>query len=372
MADEVVINSVDTEIIGFAPLGEVFSSVRNAKKLALKDVSNNLRLSVKQIEALENNDFSSLPPAMITRGFIRNYARLLELDAEPLLASYRARMPDEIPSTLSVKTSMNQVMPTSAGSQSWLKYMLLGGLILLSVASWFYYANYMQKPAQKATEDIAAGNVSESVAEVALPEVALPAAERQPEVDVNHAELALGSASADSDVHVSTSQTTPSAPVVVPPKVEPASQPVVSNPAVVTQNLPLPKEVTVDFNTLKEKAVQKNQLTTVVSGANAKAVPPDMKTPELAQNSLKTDSSIAAIKGVNIAVSEQTWIRVTDKSGAVVFEKMLQANSTDGFNGLPPFKMLIGNAKATKVTFLGQNVDLTSKTRSNVARITLE
>ena len=51
---------------------------------------------------------------------------------------------------------------------------------------------------------------------------------------------------------------------------------------------------------------------------------------------------------------------------------MLQANSEDGFNGLPPFKVLIGNAKATKLTFLGQNVDLSDKTKNNIARLTLE
>ena len=99
---------------------------------------------------------------------------------------------------------------------------------------------------------------------------------------------------------------------------------------------------------------------------------PDTKASELAKSGLKIDSSIAAIKDVNIAVSEQTWVRVTDKSGAIVYEKMLQANSVDGFNGLPPFKMLIGNAKATKLTYLGQDVDLTSKTKSNIARLTLE
>jgi cytoskeleton protein RodZ len=367
MADEVVINPGDTEVMGFAPLGEVFSSARNAKKLALKDVSNNLRLSVKQIEALENNDFASLPPAMITRGFIRNYARLLELDAEPLLASYRVRMPDATPGTLSVKTSMNQVMPSRSSNTS-VKFVWLGGLVLFSVAAWFYYANYMHKTAKQNTENIAATSASEPVAEVIpLPEVALPAAERQPQAEIFDAQTAVNTVDAKDTV----TQVLPSVPTI-PPKVEPASNPpvnspAINNPAVVTQNLQLPKEATVDYNTLKEKVVQKASLPSVPSGADAKA-----KVPELANSGLKTDSSIAAIKGVNLAVTEQTWVRVTDKSGAVVYEKMLQANSQDGFNGLPPFKMLIGNAKATKLTFLGQDIDLTSKTRNNVARLTLE
>ncbi len=370
MTDEVVINPADTQVVGFAPLGEVFSAARNAKKLTLKDVSNKLRLSVKQIEALENDNFSSLPPAMITRGFMRNYARLLELDAEPLLASYRARTPDVAPSTLSVKTSMHQVMPTSASSQSRLKYILLGSFILLSAASWYYYANNIQKPAQQVAEGMVERDVSESVA--ALPEIALPAAERQAEANGTNAELALTSTATDKDVKATTSQATANVAVVTPPKVEPATQTVVNNPALVTQSLQLPIEATVDFNTLKEKATQKAQSTSALSVANTKVISPDVKPVELSASGLKTDSSIAAIKGVNIAVSEQTWVRVTDKSGAVVFEKMLQANSVDGFNGLPPIKMLIGNAKATKLTFLGQDVDLTSKTKNNVARITLE
>lgn len=367
MADEVVINPADTEVMGFAPLGEVFSSARNAKKLALKDVSNNLRLSVKQIEALENNDFTSLPPAMITRGFIRNYARLLELDAEPLLASYRVRIPDATPSTLSVKTSMNQIMPSRSSNTS-VKFVWLGGLVLLSVAAWFYYANYMQKTAKQNTENIAATSASEPVTEVIpLPEVALPAAERQSQAEIVDAQTAVNAVDAKDTV----TQVLPTVPTI-PPKVEPASNPPVNNPAinnpvVVTQNLQLPKEATVDYNSLKEKSLQKATLPSVASGTDVK-----VKAPELANSGLKTDSSIAAIKGVNLAVTEQTWVRVTDKSGAVVYEKMLQANSTDGFNGLPPFKMLIGNAKATKLTFLGQQIDLTSKTRNNVARLTLE
>ena len=363
MTDEVIVNLAETEMIGFAPLGEVFSEARNAKKLALKDVSNNLRLSIKQIDALENNDFSSLPPAVITRGFIRNYARFLELDAEPLLASYRARMPDASPSTLIVKTSMNQVMTGKEGS-SLSKFILLGGLALLAVAAWFYYINYMQKSAHHVTENVASTAVEVAPEVATLPEVALPAAERLAQAD---AEAALSAPAATvGDVKEMPNQATPSAAAALP-QVDQAHQVPANGPAVSTQNLQLPKETTVDFNTLKENAAR-----TAPATASAKAVSTEVKMPELAKSGLKPDSSIAAIKGVNIAVTEQTWVRVTDKSGAVVYEKMLQPNSEDGFNGLPPFKVLIGNAKATKLTFLGQNVDLSDKTKNNVARLTLE
>ncbi len=363
MTDEAVVNLAEAEVIGFAPLGEVFLTARNAKKLALKDASNHLRLSIKQIDALENNDFSSLPPAVITRGFIRNYARFLELDAEPLLASYRMRMPDASPSTLRVKTSMNQVMPGRSGS-SLPKYMLLGSLVFISVVAWFYYINYTHKTAQQVTDSVVSSTIEKKASELTvLPEVALPAAERLTPADTLDAEGAVNAPVVDvGDVKEAASQAISSA-VEVLPKTDQASQMPANNPAATThtQNLQLPKEATVDFNTFKENAVKKAP--SLSTGVNAS---------ELAKNSLKPDSSIAAIKGVSISVTEQTWVRAIDKSGAVVYEKMLQANSVDAFNGLPPFKVLIGNAKATKLTFLGQNVDLSDKTKNNVARLTLE
>ncbi|HYN55211.1 MAG TPA: helix-turn-helix domain-containing protein, partial [Methylotenera sp.] len=163
--------------VSHAPLGEVLLEARNAKKLTQKDVSNNLRISIKQITALETDDFALLPDAMITRGFIRNYARLLEIDAEPLLASYRAQMPDKAPAKLSVHTSMNTVMP-GKDNQPWLIYILSSILILFFLLAWLFYVDYMPKPAADMQSQSVIQPVTVPTAEVALPEIALPAAER--------------------------------------------------------------------------------------------------------------------------------------------------------------------------------------------------
>jgi len=150
-------------------------------------------------------------------------------------------------------------------------------------------------------------------------------------------------------------------------KVEQARSLSASNSTATVQNLELPKE-TIDFNALKESTAKTTQ-----TAASIKASSNEMKASELVKGGLKpSNSTVTAVKDVSIAVTEQTWIRVTDKTGTTVYEKMLQANSEDGFNGLPPLKVLIGNAKATKLTFLGQNVDLSSKTKNNVARLILE
>ena len=66
--------------------GELLAARRNELRWTLEEVSQRLKLAPRQITALEANDFASLPGMASVRGFIRSYARLLELDPVPLLA----------------------------------------------------------------------------------------------------------------------------------------------------------------------------------------------------------------------------------------------------------------------------------------------
>jgi cytoskeleton protein RodZ len=52
------------------------------------DVARALRLSRRQIEALESDQFSALPGPTFVRGFIRNYARLVQLDSDLAIKLY--------------------------------------------------------------------------------------------------------------------------------------------------------------------------------------------------------------------------------------------------------------------------------------------
>lgn len=383
---EVLIDNPSVETPAYAPLGEVLSAARKAKKLTEQDVSNNLRLSIKQIIDIENNQFSTLPQPMITRGFIRNYARFLELDAEPLLESYRARVPDKAPKSVSVQSSMYEVVSGKEG-QPWLKYILGSILVLLFLLSWVFYIDYMPKQAKPAVEKTTDTVVSApQPTEITLPEAALPAAERQAE-----AEAAASGTPADSAVapaNSSSGQTVPAAGAVI---VAPAaninsintnttnatSATAVNTEAAKAQNnqaaaIASKPSSAVDFNTLKEKAAQNAQATNVVAGSSAiKPVAPSTPTATTAPAAISSEQAPA--QKVSFSISEKTWIQATDKSGKVIFERILQAGSTDGFDGQPPFNVVIGNAKATKLSYLGKPVDLApSTTQNNVARIKLE
>ncbi|MBV2264463.1 MAG: helix-turn-helix domain-containing protein, partial [Thauera sp.] len=58
---------------------------REARGESVHEAAFAIKLSPRQIEALENDDFAALPGMAFVRGFARNYARYLGLDATPLL-----------------------------------------------------------------------------------------------------------------------------------------------------------------------------------------------------------------------------------------------------------------------------------------------
>jgi cytoskeleton protein RodZ len=353
MTNELAVEVPESLPVGIEPLGEVLLAARNAKNLTQKDASDNLRLSLKQIDALETNAFDLLPDAMITRGFIRNYARFLDVDAEPLLASYRARVPDKSPNTLKVQSSMNHVVLTKE-SQPWLKYILASILVLLFLLSWFFYMDYMPKPEKKAvtvaTDKAAPANAPVTIS---LPEIALPAAERTPEANdaVVGTELATPSASADA----STAVAAPAVAAVATPSgaadstLKASAELAKQAPSVPAAQLSMPQPAAAPVGKIASKPVA-----IVTQGYANNAVPP------------------VATKKVSMSFSEQTWVSVTNKSGKVIFEKMQTAGSVGDFDGEPPFNMVIGNAKATKLMYLGKPVDLAPSTKSNVVHITLQ
>ena len=66
--------------------GELLAARRLELRWTVEEVSQRLKLAPRQITALEANDFASLPGMASVRGFIRSYAKLLELDSVALLA----------------------------------------------------------------------------------------------------------------------------------------------------------------------------------------------------------------------------------------------------------------------------------------------
>ncbi len=69
-------------------IGELLRQAREARGHSLEDVEKATRIRVKYLEALESGDLGVLPSATQARGFLRNYAQFLGLEAEEVVARY--------------------------------------------------------------------------------------------------------------------------------------------------------------------------------------------------------------------------------------------------------------------------------------------
>lgn len=75
--------------------GAILAAERERQNLARADVAQRLHMSVTQVEALEAGEYSRLPRGPFLRGFTRNYARLLGLDAGKLVGLLAEDAPQE-------------------------------------------------------------------------------------------------------------------------------------------------------------------------------------------------------------------------------------------------------------------------------------
>ena len=73
--------------------GSILRRAREERGQSIADVVQVIRFSPRQIEALERDDYASLPGSTAVRGLVRNYAKFLKLDAAPLLAQLEPSVP---------------------------------------------------------------------------------------------------------------------------------------------------------------------------------------------------------------------------------------------------------------------------------------
>lgn len=71
-----------------ASFGEELRREREIRGISLKEISDATKISKRFLEAIERNDHRTLPAPVFTRGFVREYARYLGLNAEEMVTRY--------------------------------------------------------------------------------------------------------------------------------------------------------------------------------------------------------------------------------------------------------------------------------------------
>jgi len=85
-------------------IGPCLRAAREKRKLKIEQVAKQLHLDSKIISAIENDDTTALPAPIFVQGYLRSYARLVDLPEEDLVRQYSARASELPPLTVSMKT----------------------------------------------------------------------------------------------------------------------------------------------------------------------------------------------------------------------------------------------------------------------------
>lgn len=158
---------------GREPVGSVLARAREAAGLSLEDAARQLRFAPRQLDALERDALDRLPGGAAVRGMVRSYARLLRIDAEPLVAQLAADARAQDAERLAQR--FRQPVPFSDGSRrSNLAYIALS-LALLAVVAAVAFEWRQERGTERLTFVSAAQQPAEPV-RVAAASVAAPPA----------------------------------------------------------------------------------------------------------------------------------------------------------------------------------------------------
>lgn len=120
-------------------VGALLRAAREARGIQVQDVAATLKLGARQVAALENGDWQALPGHTFIRGFVRNYARLVQIDPSPLMSQLDVTLEKPV-SRLGEVDSQTTALPQQGGriSRRDRAVVMVGGL-LVTLAGLIYF-----------------------------------------------------------------------------------------------------------------------------------------------------------------------------------------------------------------------------------------
>ncbi|MHB8074013.1 helix-turn-helix domain-containing protein [Desulfosporosinus fructosivorans] len=107
--------------------GTILRKAREEKDLSYQNIEESIKIRVRYLEALENEDYGILPGATYSRGFLRTYAKYLGINPQEIVNSYSASL---------VKEAEPVIQPTFSPiptNQVWFRPLVLAVMAILAV-----------------------------------------------------------------------------------------------------------------------------------------------------------------------------------------------------------------------------------------------
>lgn len=172
-----------SDIDPFIAVGGELATARISQGLSLSDISSQLRISVKYLEFLENGEREKLPGATYVLGFIRSYAKCLDLEADAMCQRLIETM-----SASDRQPEYHFIENKTAGGGDWRNMIMIGVvLIIVSYTAWYFmHDDYVLDTELTASTESSAGLDTELSTEADIAPI-------QPEITVDIVTIETGS-----------------------------------------------------------------------------------------------------------------------------------------------------------------------------------
>ena len=299
--------------------GQILKQARERLGLEQKDISSKLNLQVDTIDAVENDDAEKLPAPTYVRGYIRSYARMVQLNGDELIKLYEndaAGPPEIIPDIKQHHQISSNDKPVKA-----VTYLITFGLALLLLA--WLQSHYVVEKSARVDAAVADESVDNNQ-QVYKPESNLPVYSL-PDYDFPATEL----------------------------------------PPITTSGLSA--DLIQQENGAQITGIITNEIDmTETSTANAAI-------------GLVTETAGAGISGTAITPEDQiiftvnkaSWIEVYDSGNNRLYLGMGKPGENINISGVAPFNVLLGYSPGVVITFNGDKFDSEPFTKGSIAKFTL-
>ena len=145
-----------------ASIGEKLRLEREAHGIALRDISEQTRISMRYLEAIESDDYGRLPGGIFNRSFIRAYAKFVGFDEQEAIEEYTRTLHEHGQSEDEDSPKRRSLVYTDdSPRRSPLMTLFLAIVILavLSLAVWAGLHFYQRSVAPRTNQRIALGDM---------------------------------------------------------------------------------------------------------------------------------------------------------------------------------------------------------------------
>jgi len=317
--------------------GESLRQAREIKGLSIAEVATQLNLTPQRLAQIESGAFDKLPGTTFARGYIRAYAKLLELDQNRLVMEF-----DQFTGTDATGSSVHalgRIEEPVRYSQSILR--LVSFLLLLAlIGGGFFWWQDQGRPVA-------------SLADLGLEHVEVEGADGTTQVH----SLAEPEDQAVADVQ----GREPSSPLLLP--VESGQAPEDADAAEQPAAEVAPESAAAPIAEAADAAPAAVAVEPVAAQAPAPAATVPAPSPAPA---------VAAGQGVvNVQFTADCWTQVTDADGKVLLSALKRSGERIELTGKAPIKLHLGFARGAQVTYNGESVDVTPHISGETARLTL-